>query len=101
MLRAMHVFVFAYPNTFAGQVQRGRGIAAQRALHVASAADLIYQCVIADARWDRQTEERSSYLARMISRLDLSTAPLEAHLGTATDAEEVWLTRLRCASWRR
>jgi hypothetical protein len=28
----------------------------------------------------------------MIHRLDLSTAPLEAHLAAAMDAEEVWLT---------
>jgi hypothetical protein len=92
MLRAMNDLVFADPNTFAGQLQRGRGIAAQRAPGVAGSGDLIYECVIADARWDRSTEERSSYLARMIHRLDLSTAPLEAHLGTATDADEVWLT---------
>jgi hypothetical protein len=28
----------------------------------------------------------------MIHRLHLATAPLEAHLTSATDAEEVWLT---------
>ncbi len=92
MLRAMNDLVFADPNTFSGQLKLGRGIAAQRAPYVAGAADWVYQCVIADARWDPQTEERGSYLARIIHRLALSTAPLAAHLGTAPDAEDVWLT---------
>src|SRR5262245_19621719 len=92
MLRAMNDTAFDDPGTFAGQLQRGRGIAAVRAAHVPGAAELIYQCVIEDARWDRQTEERSSYLARMIHRLDLSVAPLETHLLAAPAAEDVWLT---------
>ncbi|MDH6145261.1 hypothetical protein P3T35_007316 [Kitasatospora sp. GP30] len=40
----------------------------------------MYACAVTDSRWDRQTDHRSAYLARLIHRLDLSLEPIERHL---------------------
>ncbi|MFG1811606.1 hypothetical protein [Streptomyces sp. NPDC049040] len=85
---------YAEPGTLLGQLQRGRGLGALRASAAPGAADLVHACVIGDHRWDRTTEQRDSYLARLIHRLDLSPAPIESHLfgsGGDGDAEEIEL----------
>ncbi|MFH9353507.1 hypothetical protein [Kitasatospora sp. NPDC017646] len=76
----MNDFMYADPATLEGQLQRGRGLGAHSALAAPGAADLVYECVITDSRWDRQTEHRDSYLARLVHRLDLPLAPIERHL---------------------
>ena len=85
-------FVFADPTSFRGQLERGRGIAVHRAADQPDAADVIYRCVVEDSRWDHQVEERHSYLARLIHRLELALTPLEENLYTAPEAEDIWLT---------
>jgi hypothetical protein len=67
----MDEFAYAEFGALQGQLQRGRGIGARRAPTVPNAADLVYECVVADSRWDRQTEQRDAHLARLIHRLDL------------------------------
>jgi hypothetical protein len=76
------------PASFRGQLQRGRGAAVRRASTASGAADAVYECVITDVRWDRQVDQRESYLARLIARLDLPLAPLQQHLATY-DGEDV------------
>ncbi|MFL6114502.1 MAG: hypothetical protein ACJ786_24585 [Catenulispora sp.] len=77
--------------SFRGQLQRGRGIAARRALAEPEAADAVYECVITDMRWDRLVDQRDSYFAALITRLDLPVAPIEQHLFAygGDDAEPV------------
>nr|WSX72496.1 hypothetical protein OH826_00585 [Streptomyces sp. NBC_00899]WSX81435.1 hypothetical protein OH826_50910 [Streptomyces sp. NBC_00899] len=85
---------YADPHTLPGQLQRGRGLGARQALTHPGAADFVYACVVTDHRWDRQTEQRDSYLARLILRLDLSLTPIEGHLfgsGGDDDAQEIEL----------
>ncbi|GAA2156581.1 hypothetical protein GCM10009760_57720 [Kitasatospora kazusensis] len=77
----MNDFTYADPSSLHGQLQRGRGIGATRALSDPGvAADLVYACAVTDSRWDRQTEHRSSYLARLIHRLDLPLDPIERYV---------------------
>lgn len=68
------------PTTFVGQLQRGRGIAARRALSEPHAGDAVSECVINDPRWDRQTDSRDTYLAGLVQTLDLPLTPIEGHL---------------------
>src|SRR2546423_6699946 len=77
------------PTTFRGQLQRGRGIAARRALSVPHADDAVYECLINDPRWDRQTETRDTYLAGLVQKLDLPLAPIQSHL-LAYDDDDPW-----------
>ncbi|MGI8333727.1 hypothetical protein ACRYCC_27585 [Actinomadura scrupuli] len=85
----MDDFAYADFATLQGQLQRGRGIGARRAPTIAGAAEMVYECVIADSRWDRQTEQRDAYLARLIHRLDLPLAPIEHHLSSENDADAI------------
>jgi len=87
----MSDFTYADPATLQGRLQRGRGLGAHSALAAPGAADLVYECVITDSRWDRQTEHRDSYLARLVHRLDLPLGPIERHLfaNDSDDTEEV------------
>ncbi|MER7579551.1 hypothetical protein [Kitasatospora sp. NPDC097691] len=89
----MDDFTYADPATLSGRLQRGRGLAARRLRSTPEDADLVYECVISDSRWDRQTESRDSYLARLIHRLDLPLARVEAHLFgyDGDDSDEVAL----------
>lgn len=80
---------FDDPATFRGQLQRGRGIAVRRAPGEREAADAVYECVIDDPRWDRQTEDRDDHLAGLIVTLDLSLGPVERHL-VAFDDDDPW-----------
>lgn len=85
--------VYADAASLRGQLQRGRGAAVHRASAEPGGADLVYECVLADTRWDRQTESRDAYLARLICRLDLPAAPLVRHVAShdGEDAEEIGL----------
>ncbi|MEY9837542.1 HEAT repeat domain-containing protein [Streptacidiphilus sp. EB103A] len=87
-------FRYAQPATLQGQLERGRGLGAQRAPHAPGAAELVYSCVLTDSRWDRQTEYRDSYLTRLIHRMDLPLGPIEDHLlgHRGSDAEEIELS---------
>lgn len=75
------------PTTFRGQLRRGRGIAVQRAATEPDAAEAVYECVFEDLRWDRPCDERGSYLAGLIHRLDLSLTPIERHLDGTEDVD--------------
>ncbi|WP_033820414.1 hypothetical protein [Kitasatospora sp. MBT63] len=89
----MSDFSYAGPATLRGQLQRGRGLGARRAQMASDGADLVYECVISDSRWDRWTESRDSYLARSIHRMDLPLAEVESRLMAhdGDDPEEVEL----------
>lgn len=67
-----------------GQLQRGRGLGAQRALDAPGAVSLVLGCVADDPRWDRQTEERADYYAGLL--LDLHVPA--ARLGVVVDDPE-------------
>ena len=75
---AMDDFNYADPSTLQGRLQRGRGLGTCCAS--ATAADLVYGCVLTDSRWERQTEQRNPCLARLTHRLDLPLAPMQRHL---------------------
>lgn len=77
------------PATFRGQLHRGRGIAVQRATTEPDAAEAVYECVFEDMRWDLPCDERDSYLAGLIHRLQLPLGPIERRLATAEDSESV------------
>ncbi|MFI8461943.1 hypothetical protein [Kitasatospora sp. NPDC085464] len=72
----MNAFTYADPATPRGRLQRGRGLGARLVRSTPDAADLVYECVLSDSRWDRQAESRDSYLARLVHRLDLPLAPV-------------------------
>ncbi len=42
--------------------------------------DLVLSCVTHDRRWDRQTEERSTYLARLVRALKVPLEPIRSHI---------------------
>ncbi len=75
------------PATFRGQLQRGRGGARRRASAEPGAGAAVYECVINDPRWDRQVEQRDSYLAGLIRQLNLPLMPIEQHLNAFDGAD--------------
>lgn len=79
----MDEFAFTDAVRFDGQLQGGRGLAAHRAREEPGAADAVYLCITADSRWDRQTEDRAAYLARLVRDLGLGVEPLAEHLARA------------------
>lgn len=82
------VFEYAEPETLLGQLQRGRGLGARRALAEPEAGELVVGCVLQDPRWDAQTESRDEYLACLIHRMGLPLDPIAHHLfGEAEHAE--------------
>lgn len=80
----------AEPGTLRGQLQRGRGEGARRAPAEPGAAELVYDCVRRDPRWDRQVEARDLYLVRLVVRLDLPVEPISAHLFEVADGDDAW-----------
>lgn len=68
-------------DSFHGQLQRGRGIAFLRALEMPREQldPLLLDCITRDPRYDQQTEARDSY-AELVSRTELDTAPILAHV---------------------
>ncbi|MEW1903688.1 MULTISPECIES: hypothetical protein [unclassified Streptomyces] len=71
---------YAHPDFLEGMLQRGRGLGAVRALRdPQGAAGFVYDGIRRDWRWDG-TDDRSSYLARLIRDLELSPAPVVERL---------------------
>lgn len=79
-------------DTLHGQLQRGLGRAARRAADVPGSAELVYDCVRHDPRWDRQAESRGLYYARLVLGLELSVGPIAEHLLHPDDVD--------CDEWR-
>jgi len=80
------------PDTIFGQLQRGRGAGHRRASVAPDGADLVLRCLAHDSRWDRQTDDRTDYLLRLVIALDVPATAihLDAHdpdagLGPAFD----------------
>jgi hypothetical protein len=90
MLTAPSNGAAADPDTLAGQLRRGRGIGAHRALiaDTPDTAEIIYGCVRDDPRDDHQTETRTWYLTRLITRLGLPIEPIVAHLFAPVDPHD-------------
>jgi hypothetical protein len=74
----------------------GRGSAARAAAATPGADDLIFECIRADPRWDRQIESRSLYYARLVLDLELPIEPIAAHLADPVDQldQDEWRTWL-------
>ena len=47
------------------------------------ATDAVYLCITADSRWDRQTEDRAAFPARLVRELGLGLEPLSKYLTRA------------------
>jgi hypothetical protein len=73
------------PWTLHGQLQRGRGEGARRALAESGAGELVYDCIRRDPRWDHQVEARALFLVRLVLRMDMAVEPISAHLFDAAD----------------
>ncbi|GAA3956305.1 hypothetical protein GCM10023085_43590 [Actinomadura viridis] len=75
-------------GTLHGQLQRGRGLGARRALSEPGAGELVYDCIRRDPRTDHQTEARAWYLTRLAVDLELPVGPIAEHLLAPVDAAE-------------
>lgn len=84
------------PGTLYGQLQRGRGSAARKAVVTPGAGDLVYDCIRRDPRWDHLIESRGLYYARLIIDLELPVRPLADHLFAPVDQidDDEWRTSL-------
>jgi len=62
-----------------GQLQRGRGEGYLAALDLpsADAADLVWECIVHDPRWDLQVESRDEYYASLARHVDLDVERLK------------------------
>jgi hypothetical protein len=74
-------------DTLAGQLQRGLGRGAVRALRAPDAADLVLGCLRRDHRWDSQVDERCVYLARLVQDLQIPVTALLERLYVAAPDE--------------
>jgi hypothetical protein len=91
----------ASADTIEGALQRGRGWAARLLLERPSTlADvrLVVDCVIHDARWDREIESRTRYYAELVARLNVPLEPLAEHVRVVADDpsrddSDAWLAR--------
>lgn len=63
---------YAPARTLPGALQRGHGVAAAHQ----PAPALVLDCVRRDYRWDRQVDERTVYLARLVLDVGLSVDPI-------------------------
>ena len=63
-----------------GGLQRGQGFAVAWLRDNPDRASLVYTCANRDTRWDRQVDDRYTYLARLLRNLRLDLAPLIAQL---------------------
>lgn len=75
----MEVSAWGMPDSLLGMLQRGRGRGYTRALVTRGADAVVLECIAHDPRWDRQTEERESYDARLVLDLGIpvSEIPLD------------------------
>jgi hypothetical protein len=71
---------YAPYRTLRGALQRGRGTAAARLRDRPDQAQLVYECTSRDTRWDRQVDDRYTYLARLLRELRLDPSPLVTQL---------------------
>jgi hypothetical protein len=67
---------YAPARTVHGALQRGHGVAAAWVATHQPAPEPVLDCVHRDYRWDRQVDERTVYLARLILDLELPLAPI-------------------------
>jgi hypothetical protein len=74
---------YAPANTLPGALQRGLGAAGAWVAAHRVAPDLVLDCLHRDYRWDRQVDERTVYLARLVLDVELSLDPL---------VEQLWRT---------
>jgi hypothetical protein len=72
---------YALAKTLHGALQRGCGTAGAWVATHQVAPELVLDCVRRDYRWDRQVDERTVYLARLVLDLELSIDPI---------LEQVW-----------
>jgi hypothetical protein len=72
---------YAPAKTLQGSLQRGSGAAGAWAATHRVAPELVLDCVHRDYRWDRQVDERTVYLARLLLDLELSVDPV---------VEQIW-----------
>ncbi|MFI6155594.1 hypothetical protein ACIBCA_23240 [Kitasatospora sp. NPDC051170] len=80
---------YAPPDTLLGLLQRGRGEGAIRAAaDPAGAADLVYGCIRREWRWDRQSDHRALYQARLLRDLELPPGPVIELLAADEDTSE-------------
>jgi hypothetical protein len=72
---------YAPAKTLQGSLQRGSGAAGAWVATHRVAPELVLDCVHRDCRWDRQVDERTVYLARLLLDLELSVDPI---------VEQIW-----------
>lgn len=92
----MNEVVIESAGTLHGQLQRGLGRAARRAAETPGAGEFVFDCIRRDPRWDRHSESRGLYYARLVVDLELPVTPIGEHLldpGDVTDTDE-WRARL-------
>ncbi|GAB3147321.1 hypothetical protein GCM10027258_40530 [Amycolatopsis stemonae] len=74
---------YASAKTLQGALQRGCGAAGAWVATHRVAPELVLDCVRRDYRWDRQVDERTVYLARLVLDAELSVDPI---------VEQLWRT---------
>ncbi len=94
----------ANPDTVLGKLQRGTGAGFLEAIALPSgeAAELIWDCVVYDPRWDQQVESRDRYYADLITRRVTSTRTASAPR-TAPNRRQIAISAWSSASspsWR-
>ncbi|WP_116025000.1 hypothetical protein [Thermomonospora umbrina] len=89
----MNEVVIESAGTLHGQLQRGLGRAARRAAATTGVAELVFDCIRRDPRWDRQVESRALYYARLVVDLELPVGPIAEHLREPAGGDE-WHGRL-------
>ncbi|WP_410572339.1 hypothetical protein [Amycolatopsis sp. cmx-4-61] len=67
---------YASATTLRGALQRGQGAAGARVAARGAAPELVLDCVRRDYRWDRQVDERTTYLVRLVLDVGLPVDPI-------------------------
>jgi hypothetical protein len=74
---------YAPAKTVQGALQRGCGVAGAWVATHQVAPELVWDCLRRDYRWDRQVDERTIYLARLVLDVELPLDPI---------IEQLWRT---------
>ncbi|MDX3187842.1 hypothetical protein PV458_05475 [Streptomyces sp. MN03-5084-2B] len=74
---------YASAKTLPGALQRGSGAAGAWVATHPVAPELVWDCVRRDYRWDRQVDERTTYLARLVLDAGLPVDPVVEQLWRA------------------